>query len=400
MLNVNQAIVLGAISTGGGLAQIEEQLGFCDLPVMSSHLYQKIQNELAHSIHELAWEIIEQAGVQERRIAIEKGHIGKDSIPYITVIADGAWSKHSYKVNYDAASGVGVIIGQETKKVLFLGIRNKYCCLCARAENKEEQPIAHMCFKNWSGPSTGMESNIIFEGFKQSIEMHGVKYLCLVGDGDSSVTKKLADARPYDTPVSKIECRNHLLRNYCTRLRALTQKKTSSKNLPVSVKQRNILMNSIKRLRSGIIGAINYITTEKSEECHAEKFRLLKKDIYNGPYHVFGNHEKCETYFCSKMTNIDQDEQKKGYHWVAEMKASGRFQDILYVAERVTRNAESLILNMDNNAAECYNSVVAKLVGGKRINYTARRSYATRCEVAAISYNVPAGEFPRLSIKK
>ncbi|XP_056645709.1 uncharacterized protein LOC130450968 [Diorhabda sublineata] len=97
---------------------------------------------------------------------------------------------------------------------------------------------------------------------------------------------------------------------------------------------------------------------------------------------------------------MKQDEQKKGYDWVTEMKASGLFQDILYIAERVTRNAESLILNMDNNAAECYNSVVAKFVGGKRINYTARRSYATRCEAAAISYNVPAGEFPRYIHKK
>ena len=60
-----------------------------------------------------------------------------------------------------------------------------------------------------------MESEIIVEGFRQSVAMHGVKYAYLVGDGDSSVTRKLADARPYkNLVVHKIECRNHLLRNF------------------------------------------------------------------------------------------------------------------------------------------------------------------------------------------
>jgi hypothetical protein len=34
-----------------------------------------------------------------------------------------------------------------------------------------------------------MESDIIIEGFKRSIEMHGVKYMRLIGDGDSSISK-------------------------------------------------------------------------------------------------------------------------------------------------------------------------------------------------------------------
>lgn len=55
---------------------------------------------------------------------------------------------------------------------------------------------------------------------------------------------------------------------------------------------------------------------------------------------------------------------------------------------------------MDNNAAELYNSIVAKFVGGKRINFTSRRSYGTRCEVAAISYNVAPAELPRLIHKR
>lgn len=81
------------------------------------------------------------------------------------------------------------------------------------------------------------------------------------------------------------------------------------------------------------------------------------------------------------------------------MKTSGLFDDILEINERLVRNAESLIINMDNNAAELYNSILAKVVGGKRINYSWRRSYESRCERAAISYNVGA-QTSRLLIKK
>jgi hypothetical protein len=41
-------------------------------------------------------------------------------------ICDGAWSKRSYKTNYNAFSGVASIIGARPKKVLYVGIKNKY----------------------------------------------------------------------------------------------------------------------------------------------------------------------------------------------------------------------------------------------------------------------------------
>jgi len=42
----------------------------------------------------------------------------------------------------------------------------------------------------------------------------------IIGDGDSSVTKKLNDVMPYGSNVliEKIECRNHILCNYRQKL--------------------------------------------------------------------------------------------------------------------------------------------------------------------------------------
>lgn len=117
------------------------------------------------------------------------------------------------------------IIGYRSQKLLFLGVRNKYCTVCARSEHVGCEPPQHKCFKNWSGTSTSMETDIIVEGFKNSLQMHGLKYTKMIGDGDSSVHNKLLESRPYGhTLVQKIECRNHLLRNFSTNLREITCK--------------------------------------------------------------------------------------------------------------------------------------------------------------------------------
>ncbi|KAK9746460.1 hypothetical protein QE152_g6107 [Popillia japonica] len=61
---------------------------------------------------------------------------------------------------------------------------------------------------------------------------------------------------------------------------------------------------------------------------------------------------------------------------------------------RVYTNASSLIENVDTNVVESFNSVVAKLVSGKRINYSQRSSYIARCNAAVVSFN-SKGEFHR-----
>lgn len=53
----------------------------------------------------------------------------------------------------------------------------------------------------------------------------------------------------------------------------------------------------------------------------------------------------------------------------------------------LARHAGSLIYDVDSNIVESYNNVIAKFIGGKRINYTRRRSYQGRCAAAVISFN-------------
>lgn len=70
-----------------------------------------------------------------------------------------------------------------------------------------------------------METDIIAEGFKTSVLVHGLKYLKMVGDGDSSVYRRLLQIKPYGNKlVEKVECRNHLLRNFSSKLREISSK--------------------------------------------------------------------------------------------------------------------------------------------------------------------------------
>lgn len=68
-----------------------------------------------------------------------------------------------------------------------------------------------------------MESTIIIEGFKSSVEINGLVYGHFIFDGDSSTYAKYLEARPYlQYTVENVECRNHILRNLFNKLENFT----------------------------------------------------------------------------------------------------------------------------------------------------------------------------------
>lgn len=157
--------------------------------------------------------------------------------------------------------------------------------------------------------------------------------------------KKICKEKPYGpkTNVKKIECTNHLLRNYCIKLRDLSKKRISSSNKLVSPRLRKLLFSNIERLRIVIKKTIIYRNNKNSTSIQVE---LLTKDIKNCPKHVFGKHDECSDYFCSGS--------KQEINYVPEMEEYGFMDDIFSCGNRLIQNIYSLILNMNNNAAETY----------------------------------------------
>jgi len=118
----------------------------------------------------------------------------------------------------------------------------------------------------------------------------------------------------------------------------------------------------------------------------------LRLDIANAPNHrIFEIHEKCSAYFCKK-SGVPQNIPLEGISKLKPIR-----QEINTIVSRLSNNAESLIMDVDNNACEQFNSVINKFLGGKRINFTQKSSYSTRVQAAVISFN--SGEYLR-SVKK
>lgn len=230
-----------------------------------------------------------------------------------------------------------------------------------------------------------MESDIIAEGFRQSEEMYGARYARLIADGDSSVYNNLLATRPYpNLTVEKIECKNHLLRNYCNKLRSIaadTTKYTGPDGTVISTKtQRKRVEGSIMRLRSAVSKAVAYRKTHGEED--KTRITELRKDLLNGPSHVFGEHGKCNerNYFCEGPKNNETN-------LVPLLKKMGLYYKIMTAVGTLVDNARSLIVDVSSNYAEHFNSIVAKFIGGKRTNFAKKRSYQARCAAAVVSHN-------------
>ena len=165
------------------------------------------------SVKQLLTEKVIAAGEEEWDLAIERGDFHQ-GVPAVTVVVDDGWSKRCHKHSYNAKSGVAVIFGQCTKKLLFIGVRKKYCPVCSVSAKKEKEPPQHSCYQNWSGSSAAMESDIVLEGFRLSKQTHSIRYMRVIGDGDSSVMATLQQSVVYGPFIQKIECANHDCKGY------------------------------------------------------------------------------------------------------------------------------------------------------------------------------------------
>ncbi|CAN8014726.1 unnamed protein product, partial [Ixodes persulcatus] len=106
LMDVNSAAVSGVLSVGAGFSNLSELLAALNIPCMASGTFASKEGPLIDVIELAAWQSMKEAGVEEARMARECGEVDGEGYPLITVIADGAWSKRSYKNKYDASSGV------------------------------------------------------------------------------------------------------------------------------------------------------------------------------------------------------------------------------------------------------------------------------------------------------
>jgi len=146
------------MATGGGYNKLEESMSILGLPVMSKKLFINTEKLIGKWWWNLLEEFMQASEKMERELAKQQSSFHQ-GVPAITVIVDTGWSKRTHKHTYNVLSGVGVIFGKQTGKLLYLRVCNKFCAACTKGTK-------HTCFKNWKEASSSMETDIIPIGFK------------------------------------------------------------------------------------------------------------------------------------------------------------------------------------------------------------------------------------------
>lgn len=236
LANPNDAAILGIVSIGLGFYHIQELLCNFNIPCMSYQTFYTIEKRLQSDWWKLAKKLEEEALLEEIRLAKEIGEVDSAGNALIPVKADGSWHKRSYGNNFSSSAGCAAIIGIRTNKIIYLDVKSKYCHICKIAQSQNTPPNKHECNANYSGPSTGMETVIIVEGFKYCAEK-GARFNKFISDGDSSTYKALRDLRLYKDPVvyiDKYDCLNHVCKNFGKKMSGLennTKFKTNARKL-------------------------------------------------------------------------------------------------------------------------------------------------------------------------
>ena len=140
-----------------------------------------------------------------------------------------------------------------------------------------------------------MESDIIAEGFQLSEATHGIRFLKLVGDGDSSVLATIHQQVVYGSYVEKLECANYAVKCYRGRFEEL------AKDNPQYRGKGGLTKRAIQRLTVGARIAIQM----HSKDMNVQQ---LRHDLRNGPAHVFGDHSSCNPLFCKNTVQPSQFE--------------------------------------------------------------------------------------------
>ncbi|GFY10133.1 yqaJ domain-containing protein [Trichonephila clavipes] len=327
--------------------KFEEKFSVMNVCYMSKDKFASCEKVTAEVTKNYAQEEMVKAILDEKPLAESRGDIDSDGYYCITLIVDGGWCKRSYGHGYNASSGVSVLIGMSTQKIVFIGVRNKVCLICCAIANGRMEKKDHLCWKNWKGPSTAVEGDSIVEGLLYLETVHHIRCTRLVGDGDSNTIAKCRERISYGGRILKVECANHAVRRYGRAIQKL-QGNTTRFSGPAGIKGRQLLKQKIMKLIKGAHNAIKSNAINNHNQPQRETVSNLISNLRNVPNHVKN--------FSSLQSN-------------------------------------TLIWNATNNPAETFLSQLCKIYGGKRIDFSKSGGFNRRADIVVLAFRSPAQQF-------
>ncbi len=108
--------------------------------------------------------------------------------------------------------------------------------------------------RSQANPGNTPVTDIIVEAIFPSEEIY-VRYMSYIGDGDSTVEKAIRERLPYGRHVKKIDCANHLLKNFSSKLCKAAQANKEHGKFLTNAK--------IQAMQTGACAAVKYRNKNK-----------------------------------------------------------------------------------------------------------------------------------------
>uniref|UniRef100_A0A8D8GUB1 (northern house mosquito) hypothetical protein n=1 Tax=Culex pipiens TaxID=7175 RepID=A0A8D8GUB1_CULPI len=360
-------------NSGATYTIMHEIFSFLNMPFLDRNTVAKDELKMHQVIDEALEESLDTAIEEEKSIVREEMKqngiaIAEDAPIESCAEIDGSWGQRSNGHRYSSASGCAVIVGVRSKKVCFVGCRNKRCAVCSRNQKlgKNKKATKHRCFRNFFGASGAMEPAIGIEGFEKT-HRKGLKFTTVITDGDCTTVAKIKNSCKYGHEIKHQLCCNHNLKSLGKKLREIKVPKI----------YRDLVPKAIERITGGMRGAMAHCAASKD----ADKVEQLRKDIVNAPYHSFGIHRDCRDYFCTKETKAED------LDFFEKLKETSIWEKIMAAVESVADKAEFLSENRTSNLAENVFCQLCKFNVGKRVNTMSRGSYEMRVKITVLHKN-------------
>ena len=217
---INLQTVLAFREIGRGYEAIKTFSACMGMPQpMTPSVYSSINDTVG-----LAYEAVAQQSMKEAADELRTTEMTADEeILDTQVTIDGTWQKRGHS----SLNGV-VVACSKNAKVIDCQVMSKHCKSCQIWSRRQGTPEYdnwqqnHNCSINHRKSAGAMEGDGAVAIFSRSIELHKMRYLHYIGDGDTCSFLQVCESKPYGELIpEKLECVGHIQKRLGTRLRKL-----------------------------------------------------------------------------------------------------------------------------------------------------------------------------------
>lgn len=289
--SINRQVIYAMRCIGQGLAGLKVFCGIMNLPSpVKDQTYSMVNSHILSATSAVSKESSRKAAIEEVSLCGSRD---------ISVSCDGTWLTRGHS----SLHGVCTVIGIQSGKVIDTEVLSLNCKSCEMWKGRKSTPEylerkemhGNECNINHSGTSGNMEVEGMKKIFLRSVELHNVRYIDYIGDGDTKSFKAVSALQPYgpDVEIKKSECIGHVQKRMGTHLRAVKQEykgKILSDGKPLSGRN---------RLTDNVINTLTtYYGNAVRENCMSVD--AMRKSIWAIWYHKASTDKNPMHYFCPK----------------------------------------------------------------------------------------------------